>query len=60
MQRREVLRWIGGTVGVAALAGASPERLFAVGHAMHDRLTPPPTGIGSVDCWFSTSTRIAR
>ncbi len=42
MQRREVLRWIGGAVGVAALAGASPRRLLAVGHAMHDRLAGEP------------------
>ena len=37
MDRREMLQWIGGVVGVHALAGASPERLMAVGRAAHER-----------------------
>ena len=41
MQRREVLQWIGGAIGVPALMGASPERVFALGRAMHDQLSTP-------------------
>jgi hypothetical protein len=39
MHRREVLQWIGGAVGVSALAGVSPERLLAVGRTLHDRVS---------------------
>ena len=37
MDRREMLQWIGGAVGIHALAGASPERLIAIGRAAHER-----------------------
>ena len=37
MDRREMLQWIGGAVGIHALAGASPERLMAIGRAAHER-----------------------
>jgi hypothetical protein len=37
MRRREVLQWIGAAAGVAALAGISPGRLFAIGRELHER-----------------------
>ena len=37
MQRRELLRLLGGAVTIPALAGLSPERLLAVGLATHAR-----------------------
>lgn len=37
MDRREMLQWIGGAVGIHALAGVSPERLMAIGRAAHER-----------------------
>ena len=37
MDRREVLQWIGGAVGIHALAGVSPKRLMAIGRAVHEK-----------------------
>ncbi len=52
MHRRQVLQWIGGAVGASALAGASPERLLAVGRTMHDRVsarTAPQQALAVLD-----------
>jgi hypothetical protein len=43
MQRRDVLQWMGVAVGVPALLGISPDRLLAIGRAMHDRISSRPT-----------------
>lgn len=44
MHRREVLQSIGAAVSVTALAGISPERLLAVGRAIHDRTSTDSQG----------------
>ncbi len=43
MDRREVLQWIGGAIGLPALAGLTSDRLLATGRTLHDRASSQET-----------------
>jgi glucoside 3-dehydrogenase (cytochrome c) hitch-hiker subunit len=42
MHRRNVLQTLGSAIGVSALAGATPQHLFALGREIHDRTAARP------------------